>query len=208
MPQVQKKEVRDNIVDSARKEFLDKGFKNASMRTIALKSKVTVGNLYRYFRNKDELLEVIVEPAFKELNALLTSIVGDPIDIGSNPAQIDHSINELKEMVWELSDGLIDIYLRHKIELNILMMDSGLNRRILSWFTDTLNRMITASFPEIGSEETKLLAQSYAVGIFDGLKEMLRQNKLPRKDLVRTVNVYLGGFLDIMSLRMKERDNA
>ena len=111
-------------------------------------------------------------------------------------------------MVRELSDGLIDIYLRHKIELNILMMDSSLNRRILGWFTDTLNKMITASFPEIGKEETKLLAQSYGVGIFDGLKEMLRQNKLPRKDLVKTVDIYLTGFLDIMSVRMKERQTV
>ena len=42
MPQVQKDDVRETILDSAREEFLEHGFEGSSMRRIAQKSKMTV----------------------------------------------------------------------------------------------------------------------------------------------------------------------
>lgn len=58
--QIKKEEIRAEILANAEKEFLKRGFKNASMRTIASKSHTTLGNLYNYFENKEAILEAII----------------------------------------------------------------------------------------------------------------------------------------------------
>ena len=62
MAQVLKEAVKDKIIAAAKEEFLKKGYKEASMRAIARKSKMTVGNLYRYFSSKEEMIIHIVSP--------------------------------------------------------------------------------------------------------------------------------------------------
>ena len=51
MAQVQKDNIRRIILESARGEFLQKGFKNTSMRTISRLSGITLSNIYNYFRD-------------------------------------------------------------------------------------------------------------------------------------------------------------
>lgn len=58
--QILKEEMRQNIIHIAEQEFLKRGFKEASMRTIAKKAQTTQGNLYNYFANKEALLGVVV----------------------------------------------------------------------------------------------------------------------------------------------------
>jgi len=52
------------IMRSAKEEFLAHGFADASLRRIASGAGVTTGALYRHFRNKEELFTSLVEPAY------------------------------------------------------------------------------------------------------------------------------------------------
>ena len=72
--QVLKEQVRNRIVASAKAEFLNKGYAQASMRVIAENSDITVGNIYRYFSSKQILFEEVVNPAYLRLRALLESV--------------------------------------------------------------------------------------------------------------------------------------
>jgi AcrR family transcriptional regulator len=58
--QIKKKEIRDEILAVAEKEFLKRGFKNSSIRTIATKSHTTLGNIYHYFENKEAILDGVI----------------------------------------------------------------------------------------------------------------------------------------------------
>ena len=69
--QTLKEDVREKIIDSAKNEFLEKGIERASMRDIAAGSGMTVGNLYRYFKNKEELNNIIVGKTLDEINKLV-----------------------------------------------------------------------------------------------------------------------------------------
>lgn len=63
-------ETKEKILFSAKKEFLEKGFVNASLRTIVKNAGVTTGALYRHFKDKNNLFDEIVcnvENHFKEL---------------------------------------------------------------------------------------------------------------------------------------------
>lgn len=66
-----KNEIREKIIAAALKEFEEHGYLEANMRSIARRSGITVGNIYRYFRSKDALLKEIMEPAKLELMDLL-----------------------------------------------------------------------------------------------------------------------------------------
>ena len=56
-------ETKKKILDSAMSEFLDKGFMNASLRTIAANAGVTTGAMYRHFKDKDALFCALVDDA-------------------------------------------------------------------------------------------------------------------------------------------------
>ena len=68
--QVLKEEVRQRIIKSARREFKKCGFEKASMRSIASSANMTVGNLYRYYKNKEDLYGAIIGGLFGEIKTL------------------------------------------------------------------------------------------------------------------------------------------
>ena len=68
-----KEDIREAIIKSALEEFSSKNYKNASMRTIAQNAGITVGNIYRYFKNKDEMFSYITDPVWKEVQRVIFS---------------------------------------------------------------------------------------------------------------------------------------
>ena len=74
MAQVLKESQRINILNAAKKELLEKGYRDVSMRHIAAIAHMTVGNLYRYYQSKDALIQAIVSPAIR-LRALLILLI-------------------------------------------------------------------------------------------------------------------------------------
>ena len=56
-------ETKAKILESAKNEFLEKGFVNASLRTIAANAGLTTGAMYRHFKDKDALFCALVDDA-------------------------------------------------------------------------------------------------------------------------------------------------
>ena len=54
-------ETKKKLLESAKKEFLEKGFMNASLRTIAANAGVTTGAMYRHFKDKDAFFCALVD---------------------------------------------------------------------------------------------------------------------------------------------------
>ncbi len=52
---------RGQIIDGARRVFIDKGFEAASMNDITREAGVSKGTIYVYFANKEELFEALIE---------------------------------------------------------------------------------------------------------------------------------------------------
>ncbi len=59
-------ETKSKILTSAKAEFLEKGFTNASLRTIAANAGLTTGAMYRHFKDKDALFCALVDDAIDE----------------------------------------------------------------------------------------------------------------------------------------------
>ncbi|MCG8499952.1 MAG: TetR/AcrR family transcriptional regulator [Firmicutes bacterium] len=72
--QVLKDELKKKLLEAALDEFKKKGFQKSSMRSIAKKSGMTVGNLYRYFRNKEDLFDAVVRPSFNKILEIINEL--------------------------------------------------------------------------------------------------------------------------------------
>jgi len=66
-----------NIIEAAMAEFLEYGFKDASMRRIASAAGMSVSGLYKHFASKEDIFLTLVEPACEGLLALLRQEVID-----------------------------------------------------------------------------------------------------------------------------------
>jgi len=70
--QVLKESVRKGIISGAIAEFFEHGYQNANMRKIADSASITVGNIYRYFDNKEALFNAVLAPAQQAIDDLGT----------------------------------------------------------------------------------------------------------------------------------------
>src|SRR5215510_7898994 len=52
---------RNQIIEGARRVFIDKGFEAASMNDVTREAGVSKGTIYVYFANKEELFEALIE---------------------------------------------------------------------------------------------------------------------------------------------------
>lgn len=57
-----KKEIRDRILSSAVEEFKEHGYADASIRNIANNAEISLGNIYRYYTNKEALYFAVINP--------------------------------------------------------------------------------------------------------------------------------------------------
>lgn len=110
--QILKDEVRKNICETALKEFSAKGFQKASMRSIAGNAGITVGNLYRYFRDKEDLFCSVISPA----HGRLMNLVNECIEL------IKHESDA--GFIEFISEKILDICKEHKTELLVLFEGS------------------------------------------------------------------------------------
>ncbi len=76
------------LIKAARAEFIEKGFMNASLRSICKKAEVTTGALYFFFKDKDDLFDAVVGGPLRELDATVgehlrreaEGDISDPLD--------------------------------------------------------------------------------------------------------------------------------
>ena len=108
-----KEEIKMKIMSAALKEFDENGFQKASMMKIAIAADVAIGNIYRYFKNKDELFNSIMEPVFKQITIMVFDHYKE-----------SESDSDLKFDVKDVVNTFIEVYMKYCTEL-LIMMDKS-----------------------------------------------------------------------------------
>ena len=67
------KETREKLLKSAKQEFLEKGYMQASLRNICKKAGVTTGALYFFFQDKEDLFASLVQEPLSMLHQIMGS---------------------------------------------------------------------------------------------------------------------------------------
>lgn len=115
-------EKRALLIEAAKKEFKEKGYNKASLRSICAKAGVTTGALYFFFENKAELFSAIVDQPIKGLKKLLMEHFQEDreymqhLDSMEN-MEMDHS---------DLSDMLVE-YIYSNYDSLMLLLTSAEN---------------------------------------------------------------------------------
>jgi AcrR family transcriptional regulator len=116
MAQRPKEEVRVAILAAAAEELAEGGFERATLATIASRAGTSVGNLYKYFANKDELFaQAIPEGLELELRALLR------IRVEALAAERDVGALSEAHPYRAVSAELLRFALAHRAELLFLL---------------------------------------------------------------------------------------
>lgn len=110
--QILKDSTRERLELSAIKLFKANGYEKVSMRKIALDADMTVGNIYRYYDNKNHLFESILQPALNEILALVSDEIADAIPDTSQ---------QNYEFVSNVISVFLEIHKRYADVLNILV---------------------------------------------------------------------------------------
>ena len=71
---VKDESINAKLLECAKAEFMEKGFADASMRTIAERAGVTTGMLYSRFADKDEMFRSIVGEGAEKLYAYFSDV--------------------------------------------------------------------------------------------------------------------------------------
>ena len=92
------------ILDTAKKEFMEKGYNDASVRNIAKQAGLTTGAIFRYFPDKESLFAALVSPVADHMLDLYRK---------GGERGFDSLTNGHPENMWNISDEVISVLVEY-----------------------------------------------------------------------------------------------
>ena len=106
---------RDRIINAALMEFADNGYEKASTNEIVKNAGISRGLLYHYFKDKEELYDVITKYAIETfVNKVNSSIDWSESDILERIKQITFVKIEVSRVYPKLFNFVVSIFLKEK----------------------------------------------------------------------------------------------
>lgn len=172
--QVLKEEVRQRILKSARRQFRKHGFEKSSMRSIASTANMTVGNLYRYYKNKEKLYEAIIQELLAEIEILRENLAGEPEE------RLNYLLEKFKEF-------------QKNYRLEWLMLFEGSMGTKYAKVADNLQRTLQGVMTEILQKNNRHLdlVIPIASGTLYGLHAILKSEKNNSSNSVDSFLAYM-----------------
>jgi AcrR family transcriptional regulator len=180
MPQIQKESVRKRIMKEAKAAFLVSGYQNTSMRQIAQKSEMTVGNLYRYFENKASLFGAIVDPFLAEIDGVLKETTKDWVSLHAAPAGVfELEGKSYQEAIVTMTRLLVRTIRRHKDE-SLLILTKSQGYRYGNTLKDTvgwIHEIFVERERTLGREPDLIFTKALSSGFLESLIVMIKDSK-------------------------------
>ena len=145
--QFKKEDIRQAIIENATEEFVNKGFKNASMRNIAKKAGIVLSNIYNYFENKDQLFCEVLSPT-------LTAI-GDSMTEHNSDEYLSLDIFTSEEYQCQNLNYFVKLVENNRVGLKLLLFQASGSS--LENFRDTF----TDQYTRVGMEYVAKMKERY-----------------------------------------------
>ena len=189
-----KDEVRKSITEEALKELTLKGYEGASIRKIAKNSNTSVGNLYKYFRSKEDLYENVIGSVYNRLIDYIKRF--DTVEL-----------NEKAESIfYNLMEEIMDIFNESSTEISILLNQSKGSKyeNCKSIFVDFTTRIITERMKYELSIRGKRLRDNFSIylvsnSLVESIAIIVRERQdgaEVRKIVLNIIDIY---FTDIIN---------
>ena len=197
--------VYEAVLECAEKEFLEKGYKDASLRTIAQEAGTSTSSIYTRFGDKEGLFRAIVEPVAEEMRRMF-------LEIQENFRQLDDNVqqSEMGRYTSLHQMELLDYIYDHFDEFRLLL--DGAEGTQFACFLDELVDIeveYTYKYMEIiGCESVKsgLVTEDFihiiVTAYFNGMFEVVRHN-MSKADAVKYVKLlnryHMQGFYTVFN---------
>lgn len=197
--------VYETVLACAKSEFLEKGYKDASLRTIAQAAGTSTGSIYTRFQDKEGLFDAIVGPAAEQLKQMF-------LDIQENFHQLDEDIQraEMGQYTAQHQLEMLDYIYDHFEEFRLLL-DCADGTRFSHFLDDLVDIEVDYTYKYmqvIGCESinsglvTEEFIHIVVTAYFNGMFEVVRHGmeKDDARKYLRLLNRYhLQGFTTIFA---------
>jgi len=171
--QTQKPEIRKKILTRSMALFYKQGFEKTTTRQIASGIGMSVSNLYKYFRNKEELFDELVKTFHDHYlsgyKAFLAHSEGHDFDVNAGAM---------------LARGLFESIKGHTREF-VLLMEKSKGTKYEN-FADELTAVLVEHIAHDVTidHRNKLMVEVFVRNLFNGLTEVARKHKNAEKTMV------------------------
>lgn len=167
MTQMLKDSVRQKIINEAVNQFNETGYLQSKMKDIAIRAGVSVGNIYRYFNNKEDLFESIVQPVIEKIDDIFNEM---------------QKYTPTYEMTKESVATFINIYLQYQ-DIFVLVLENSSNTRFETMKNDIIEKFTQniLSFPVITEKVNQnkqfiFYVKAFSVAFINGVISILKEN--------------------------------
>ncbi len=136
---------RARIEEAAKQLFIKRGFHATSMRDIARGADTSLGNLYNYYKTKEDILESIIGRYQKVIDSRLRSIF-DEIEEPFDPDSLVKFGHLIRGLVSAHSDFWLLMY------IDVLEFENHHFRKMFEGLTATLRRRFAPYFERLKRE--------------------------------------------------------
>jgi AcrR family transcriptional regulator len=145
--------VRNRITDEALKEFYEKGYAGASIRSIAVRANTSTGNIYKYFESKEDLYEKLIGSVYDRLTAYIKRF--DKVELSENAQAV----------FFDLVEEIMEIFNESSMEISILLNQSASSKyeNCKGIFVDFATRIFTETAQYQLSLERKRLKSNFII---------------------------------------------
>lgn len=168
--------VSEKILACAKQEFLEKGYSEASLRTIAAKADTTTGSIYSRFQDKEGLFDALVKPAADGLIRIFLQIQET-----FHATKAEDQPKVLEQYTVSGMDGMLDYVYDHFEEFRLLLDASygtgyqDFVEQLVDIETEyTYKYMETTASLQDGSMITEEFIHITARAMFDSMFEVVR----------------------------------
>lgn len=168
-----KSEIDQLITDAAVNEFYHNGYENTSMRTIALKAGISVGNLYRYYSCKEKLFEHIIMHVYEKTVYLIEH---------HNDFRIELNMENLAQII-EVQGKIISETLSENRKALLILIDGSrgtkfekIKRDLVAVMTDHVSEHFHKYYENKKGIDRLALSKILSVGYLESLWDILRDN--------------------------------
>ncbi len=183
-----KKEIRENILAAAVEEFKEHGYADASIRNIANNAEISLGNIYRYFTNKEALYFAIVNPFLSSIKQVIERDI----------------VFENKDMS-DASGVLVEFLVEHSDELLIIRKGNSVHyEAFINYIVESISKkvkeMLERSFPEIDEKiKNPEFYNAVAEGFLTSLFKVLSKDEtldVQKRNVRELITFYFGHMVD------------
>ena len=142
------KETKEKLLVSAKAEFLEKGYMQASLRNICKNAGVTTGALYFFFKDKEDLFASLVEEPLSGLHKMMKEHYWDEMQLAK---QGGHQLHALTDDLATAKEVIRYMY-RYYDEFQLLLKKSQGSR-----FENVIDE-----FVEITEKHYRIVADAFS----------------------------------------------